>query len=272
MEVVDRHGWVEGMTIKSFGKHIGFRSDEPGVVKQLLDLFPPGWERSDEVAVRRLYSLRMGGQRGRRKRYNVLYMNAKRFERSLDFQWILDRLEADMRLYVAERAVRRTFVHAGVVAYNGKALVLPGSSMTGKTTLVQELLGLGATYYSDEYAVLSDSGRVYPFAKPLSVRGDDLSVRAVKVDPAELGFATGEAPIPVGLVALTGFNPGGTFRPRRLSRGKAILAMLQNTVPARRRPRSALRTLEKVVSVAPVLKGRRGDARVAAESLLRRLG
>ena len=61
MEVVDRHGWVEGMTMKSYGSHIGFRSDQPGIIEQFHDLFPPGWERSDHVEVRRLYSLRTGG-------------------------------------------------------------------------------------------------------------------------------------------------------------------------------------------------------------------
>lgn len=272
MDVVDRHGWVEGMTIRSFGRDIGFRADRPGVVEQLLDLFPPGWERSEEGFVHRLYSLRMGGKVGRRKRYNVLYMNAQRIERSADFEWIRDRLEADLHLYVAERAQRRIFVHAGVVGFNGKAIVLPGRTMTGKTTLVEELLRRGGTYYSDEYAVLSDSGRVYPFARPLSVRGPDPDLRADRRDVAEYGVDVGTKPIPVGLVALTGFKAGATFRPRVLSKGRALLAMLENTVPARRRPRSSVRVLERALATAVVLKGPRGDVGQAAETLLRRLG
>ena len=74
--------------------------------------------------------------------------------------------------YVAEEARRGVFVHAGVVGWKGRALVLPGKSGAGKTTLVAELIRAGATYYSDEYAVLDERGRVHPYARPLAVRVD----------------------------------------------------------------------------------------------------
>ena len=271
MEVVDRHGWVEGMTIKSYGRHIGFRSDQPGIIEQFHDLFPPGWERSDHVEVRRLYSLRTGGKKGRRQRNHLLYMNASRLVSSRDYQWMLDRLEADLHLYVAERADRRIFVHAGVVAYNGKALLLPGRTMAGKTTLVEELLKLGATYYSDEYAVISESGRVYPFPRRLSVRRDDVNDRPDRRQASEYGAPTGIKAIPIGLVALTGFKAGATFRPRSVAGGRAILALLEHTVPARRRPRASIRTLDRALAGATVVKGVRGEARRAAEMLLARM-
>ena len=63
-------------------------------------------------------------------------------------------------------------MHAGVVGWKGWALVLPGKSGAGKTTLVAELIRAGATYYSDEYAVLDERGRVHPYARPLAVRVD----------------------------------------------------------------------------------------------------
>jgi hypothetical protein len=34
-------------------------------------------------------------------------------------------------------------------------------SYSGKTTLVSELIRAGATYYSDEYAVIDERGRVH---------------------------------------------------------------------------------------------------------------
>jgi len=260
------------MTIKAFGRNIGFRADNPGIIRQLHDLMPPGWEPSKDPVVRRLYSLRMGDQSGGKKRYHVLYMNARRHEKSTDFRWILERLGSDLQLYVAERAVRRIFVHAGVVAYGDKAILLPGRTMTGKTTLVEELLRLGATYYSDEYAVLSETGRVYPFARQLSVRAKrKRHPIAERHEASEYGAEVGVKPLPVGLVVLTQFKPGVTFRPRPLPEGKAVLALLENTVPARRRPRKSFQTLKRVVAEAPVVKGSRGDVREAAEAILRRL-
>ena len=44
MDVVDRHGWAEGMTISVQGRHIGFRTDQPGLLDPVYDLLPPGWK------------------------------------------------------------------------------------------------------------------------------------------------------------------------------------------------------------------------------------
>ncbi len=273
MRVVDRHGWAEGMTIESFGRHVGFRTDRPRTLELLLDRFPPGWRPSEERAVRRLYSLRVApeGRRARR-RYHVLYMNARRIEKSSDLDYILGRLEADLQLYIAERAVRRVFVHAGVVAFGDRAVILPGSTMTGKTTLVEALLRAGGTYYSDEYAVFSEAGRVYPFAKPLSVRTRGVYEAPEPRMPQTHGWPVGEKPVRPGLVVLTRYAEGVRFRPRRVSPGRAVLAMLEHTVPARRRPRASLTTLQRVVARVPVWQGRRGDADEAVETVLRILG
>jgi len=81
-----------------------------------------------------------------------------------------DALAAAIRSHVALNAPAHIFVHAGVVAVDGRALVLPGPSFSGKTTLVAALVRAGATYLSDEFAVLDADGRVHPYPKPLSIR------------------------------------------------------------------------------------------------------
>lgn len=263
------------MTVKVMGRHIGFRADQPGVLEKLLerDLLPPGWEPSDEVKVRRIYSVKVGGEGSRPgvRRFTMAYMNASRLERSMDLDYILDRVAADTQLYVAERAKYRIFVHAGVVAWKGRAIVLPGRSHSGKTTLVAELLRLGATYYSDEYAALTRTGRVHPFPTALNVRRRAKDPNPVRRQAAEFGAPTGETSIPVGLVAFTQYKPGATWRPRTLSRGHGIISLLENTVPARRRPRASLATLRAAVSSASIVRGTRGEAADVAAELLRRL-
>src|SRR5688500_445713 len=49
-----------------------------------------------------------------------------------------------LRITVAEHAVDRVFIHAGVVGCRGRAVVIPASSFRGKTTLVAELVKRGA--------------------------------------------------------------------------------------------------------------------------------
>src|SRR5438477_263298 len=72
-----------------------------------------------------------------------------------------------------------------------------GCSLSGKTTLVREMLRLGATYYSDEFAVVDDSGLVHPFARPLGIR-EDFFPAQTNYTAENLGASTGVKPLPLG--------------------------------------------------------------------------
>ena len=50
-----------------------------------------------------------------------------------------------------------------MVGCGGGALLLPGGSFTGKTTLVGALVRAGAVYYSDQYALLDEDGLIHPY-------------------------------------------------------------------------------------------------------------
>jgi len=135
---------------------------------------------------------------------------------------------------------------------------------------VAALVRAGATYYSDEYAVLDDRGRVHPYARKLVIRNEDRTERQ-RCDAKALGGRTGARPLPVGLIAVAPYQPGGRWRPQRLSSGHAALALLANAIPARYRPAAALAALEPAVLRAVALKGRRGEATETAAALLRHL-
>jgi hypothetical protein len=190
--------------------------------------------------------------------------------RASNLESIWETFESNLQLHVAENARRRTFIHAGVVGWRGCAIVIPGRSFTGKTTLVRELVRAGATYYSDEYAVLDARGLVHPFPKPLGIR-DEGAMKQTKQWAEALGGRTGVKPLPVGLILLSHYKAGATWRPRRLSAGEGALALLANAVPARRQPGRTLAALRPVVLGAQVLKGERGDASEVVETLLDRV-
>jgi hypothetical protein len=180
---------------------------------------------------------------------------------------LLERFSSATRLFVAEYAKRRVFVHAGVVAVNGRAILIPGRTMSGKTTLTAELVRAGATYYSDEYAVLDPRGRVHPFIKPLSMR-DGGNGRQTDRSIEELGGRTGTKPIPVGAIVVTEYGEQSRWRPRVLSHGQAVLALLDNTVPARRDPPRILASLDQAAATATAIKSRRGEASETVGALL----
>ena len=179
-------------------------------------------------------------------------------------------LAAHAEFFVAERAPDHLFVHAGVVGWEGRAIVMPGSSFAGKTTLVQAWLEAGATYYSDEFAVLDRAGRVHPFARPLAIR--DTSTAVIRRVPvAALGAKAGTTPVPIGLVLVTSYRGGSRWRPRRLTAGPALLALMRHTVAARGSPAHSMPILKQAVTGTTAFAGLRGEARPLVSAVLRQL-
>ncbi len=271
MKKIDRLGWADGISFTAYGVRVGIRVSNPTIMHRIPDLLPPSWKPARSGNVERLYSLVVGGAGSRPsvRRFNVLYADADRMSRSMDLEPALKLLETDLQLYVAEAAPRRIFVHAGVVRWRGRAILIPGRSLSGKSTLVNELIKAGATYYSDEYAVCDARGRVHPYPKPLALRkeGDVLP------KPVRAGTMPGRPvvkPLPVGLVVLTSYRSGARWRPRRLSHGRAVIELLNHTIPARMEPGRALATLKQVAAGALVLKGVRGEAGQMIDTLLER--
>src|SRR5207249_290373 len=135
--------------------------------------FPNDYRSASSPVVERLYSLRLGTtNRPNVRPFHLLYGNLERLARTHDYDELLQAFASDIERYIAEAARRKLFVHAGVVGWRGRAILIPNKTFTGKTTLVAEFVRAGATYYSDEFAVLDGQGRVHPFPRPLSLRAN----------------------------------------------------------------------------------------------------
>src|SRR5262245_49246642 len=268
MEKLDRLGWVAGFSFTSYGVRIGVRFNDPTVDEQVVPLLPPGWRRASSPAVDRLYSLLAGRPAARPgiSTFNLAYADELRIARARDVEDVLQSVESDLQLYIAKSARNRIFVHAGVVEWSNKAIIIPGRSFSGKTTLVAELVRAGATFYSDEYAVFDKTGRVHPYPKPLSIR--DLLGRQKKCTPESLGGSSGHKAIPIGDVVVSSFKAGPRWRPTIASAGQGVLALLANTVAARRKPDISLDAFHLGLDKALILIGSRGEARATAASIL----
>lgn len=269
MQQIDRLGWTDGIAFTSYGLKIGVRVNDASAMERVRSCLPPGWQPARSPDVDYLMSLHIGGPSARPniRNYSLLYGGLARLARTLDPDELFQSLENGLQLFVAEWARQRIFVHAGVVGWRGRAIVLPGRTLAGKSTLVAALLRAGATYYSDEYAVLDGRGYVHPYARPLSLRQPD-GQRPRRCTPEDLGGRLGVQPLPVGLVAVTRYKSGACWRPRRLTPGRTVLELLTHTIPAQRAPAQVLRTLQQVAPQARVLKGLRGEAADTAETLL----
>jgi hypothetical protein len=185
----------------------------------------------------------------------------------VDLRLALGVLDAQLRMHIALHAPDHVFVHAGVVGVGERAIVLPGRSFAGKTTLVAALVQAGAEYWSDEYAVLDADGLVHPYPKPLSVRIDD--TRVTEERPIEsLGGRAGDRPLPVAMIAFTSYRPGAAWTLRPRTAGEGALKLLEHSVAARSRPEQVLAAVRRAATDAAILEGDRGDADEAAGALL----
>lgn len=258
---------MDGLTIIAYGHRIGVRVSDSSVLDRVAACLPPGSKPAARPVVDCLYSLVVGGGGPKIRRFNLLYRGAERIARTHDLDELLATLEEDLKLHVAAASPSRIFIHAGVVTWKGSAIVLPGRSYAGKSTLVDALVRAGATYYSDEYAVCDARGRVHPFARTLKLRprSGEAAARPA-LQPPELRVGT--RPVPVRLVALTHYEPGARWQAQALSPGQALLALMESTVPVRHRPAATLETLREIVASAPVIKGVRGEVEEAVERLL----
>jgi len=243
----------------AYGVSFELRAFDRQLLGALARVMPPGASIAEPTAVAAVYSIVEDDGS------YLLQADHSRLAESVHLEEILALLESALHFHVAAAARTRLFVHAGVVGWNGGAIVLPGRTHAGKSSLVAALVRAGATYYSDEYAVLDDRGFVHPFARALGIR--DEKGRTRRVDPHTLG-AVGDAPLPATRVIATRHVAGGQWRAAPMSPGETVLALLENTLAARTRPADALRVLAAVARRARGIRGERGDAAAAVEQIL----
>ncbi len=155
-------------------------------------------------------------------------------------------------------------IHAGVVAFANRAIILPGPSGTGKTSLVEELVRQGAEYCSDEYAIVDSAGFVYPYPRPLMIRDD-----TGEQYPTLPAGTVRACPAPAGLILFLAFEQGQPFETTPLSCSEALLRLLQNTPHVLAQSPHILAPLRAACDSAGVLRhGRRGDKTEAAGVIL----
>jgi hypothetical protein len=201
------------------------------------------------------------------RRLHLLYADSTPVARDAALDQVLAAFETDLHRYTAEATPDMTFLHAGVVGWQGRAIVLPGRSLSGKTTLVREMLRLGATYYSDEFAVVDNSGLVHPFARPLGIRGEP-SYAQTKYTAEKLGATSGVKPLPMGMAVICKYETAARWQPAPLSQGQGALELLANSVAVRSKPHQTLKRLQKLASHAVFIQGTRGEAHEAAAPIL----
>ncbi len=197
-----------------------------------------------------------------------LIQNGEEISRGRSRKKFFKFFDSVIRASVGEYAKDRLFLHAGVVGWRGRAIVMPADSFKGKSTLVAELVRQGAEYFSDDFAIFDADGLVYPFPRTLSMRTDDGEFRPYELPLESLGGVKGSGPLPVGLVLFTEYKPGRKWSPKISTAGNGVLAMIPFALTMRLRPEFSLRVLNSIASRAIICSSPRGAAREFAQVIL----
>jgi len=152
---------------------------------------------------------------------------------------------------LVEGARRGLVLHAGAVATKGNAVLLPGATGAGKTTLTAWLIGRGFEYLTDELVFLRDRSLLCePFRRALNVkqRGGPALAGILKLDSPEAALksphgylvapprrrrAAGAAR--ARTILFPRFDPGAEFSLRALPPGECALRLMSALINTRLR-------------------------------------
>ena len=254
-----------GFAFNSYGVLIEIRTNKRELLKEIENLLPPA---SSIISTRKpfdfLFAVIWDEEH---KRIAAFYRNSEPQLCDGDLARALHLLEISLRLTVAEFSPDLVFVHAGAVAFGDAAVIVPGRSRAGKTTLTAALIREGAVYYSDEYAIFDESGFLHPFPKPLSIREPWAFGKQIDRAVETFGGRQGTEPIKARAIVVSEYEEGSRWQPDSLSVGEGVLELLANTVSARTNPRLVLKILPRAVENALILKGKRGEAETVSREI-----
>lgn len=261
--------WPVGFATRCHGVRIGVRASDPELLEVLSARLPAHARPIEADIFDAIFSVRRGGRRpGTRIRdFHMAYHDHTRIGRAHDLDEVLGRFDAYLALVIAALSPRRVFVHAGAVEWKGRSILVPGATHTGKSTLVIELVRRGATYLSDEFAVLDEKGRVHPWPRPIALRSEP-GGRQRPVDMASLGGARARGGVEPGMIVLTGWRENARWRPVEVGPGKAVLGLMEHAVAARLSPARVTGVLATHAMAARAIRSPRGEAADVAGRIL----
>lgn len=157
-------------------------------------------------------------------------------------------------------------IHAGAVLLGEKALLLPGSSHAGKSSLVAELLRRGAVCFSDEYALIDAQGRVHAYPRILLLRNG--TPAQTPMAARDLNARVAAAPAQVGWILSVRYDSSASWTIHPVPQSTALLTLLQNTPHVLSERPQMVGAFQKAVEGAECYSGSRGEASEAVDQIL----
>lgn len=239
------------MTAFGVALDLGYPSDADWD-EALRWILPPRWEERDASDASLVVEVERAGEQWRVE--DSITGEGHSFPVAVEAQqWV----ERRLREHLTCVAPDHVFFHAGVVEIDGGAVIIPGHSFTGKSTLVRALIEAGCGYVSDEYAVVGADGLIHPYPRHLSMRTPGGERRHVA--PEALGARVVSGALTPRAVVTMPRRPELPTRLRAGRSGPAAMALMNNCIVARVRPSEAMTAAAGLARVASYWRGHRDD-------------
>ncbi len=171
--------------------------------------------------------------------YYDLYHGPARSSRQQPLAVLCEIIASRVHSRVSFECSNLTFLRAEVVKWQEKALVLAGSTLTGKSRMAQALMAEGGKVWSRHFAVVDDEGQVLPYP------ATKLPSQGLEVE---------------GLFQVT-FEPGSDWQVDRPSPGQSALQLFPLVSGSEEAVPQALPRLAKMCQASQLFAhGQRGEA------------
>ena len=249
------------------------RSDIPSapvVLGRLFAAFPETRPTSRMTT----YTLAVDGEGGRRFELRLGSDTVQRVDHAGS---MLDWLIGDITHKCVEQLNGYVAIHAGVVALDGGAVVLPARPDSGKTTTVAGLTRAGFSYLTDEVAVVDvRTGIVDPFPRPLVMEPSSLDVldglredlpeayegfrrQLYHAAPDDLRPRSVGGPSRINFVVVPRYAEGAVTELVPMTKAETLMALATNSFNFGRLGSVALAALERIARGAPGYRLEIGD-------------
>ena len=253
----------QGFAVRAFGCTLAFSTSCPAARQALDQWIFPSLPRSDSSSDAPDVSIHIENAAGE----FALHVDGSRAAVAVGE----DTLGLNLIRVVDEALISRIStlwaVHAGAVAWRGRALLLPGITHSGKSSLVIELLRQGASYLSDEYALIDSEGLIHGYPRPVLVRTGQ--AQQIPVLPETFGTVAANTPLPMGWIMALQYSSEADWKLTALSQSEGLMALLQNTPHALAEMPQITGIFGRAVGRARCYAGYRNHATEAAIEILR---
>src|SRR3954451_22862673 len=128
------------LAFEAYGTELRICTNSPELLEHVKEMLPPGWRRRRRSSSQHRLGLLEEGE----DMYSIYRPDGACIHDSPGREYALTVLESQIQGHIASDATEFVFIHAGVVADGNRAIVIPGRSFSGKTTLVHALVDAGA--------------------------------------------------------------------------------------------------------------------------------